>query len=276
MHLFSEMDMDAGVVHPLAAGHAGLFTRRSPGKPGPSEDAAVLLGLDGTRGILGIADGVGGHAHGGEAARTMVETLASFWRDAIPAGMDTQTAILGAIQAAHKTVLSWNVGAATTLVAVELQGRFEAEDGSGPAEHIRPYHAGDSMALVIGEGGEIRHQTVSHSPVGYALEAGLIDEEDALRHQDRHLVSNAIGLPDMHIEVGPSIALAPGDSVLLASDGLFDNFTMGAIAEHVRTGPLGETLDALVDDCRERMVSPRPDQPTKPDDLTLILWRPSS
>ncbi len=37
----------------------------------------------------------------------------------------------------------------------------------------------------------------------------MLDEDEAMNHEDRHVVSNMIGAEDMHIELGPVVKLAP-------------------------------------------------------------------
>jgi hypothetical protein len=45
------------------------------------------------------------------------------------------------------------------------------------------------------------------------------------------------------------------------------------IAERMRRGPLAECAQRLVADARRRMTSPTAGEPSKPDDLTLVLFR---
>ncbi|MEN8164347.1 MAG: ATP-binding protein, partial [Acidobacteriota bacterium] len=42
---------------------------------------------------------------------------------------------------------------------------------------IRPYHVGDSQAVVCGQRGKLKLQTMAHAPVAYAVEAGVLDED---------------------------------------------------------------------------------------------------
>ena len=127
--------------------------------------------------------------------------------------------------------------------------------------------------LVVGQRGKIKLQTVSHSPVGYALESGLLEEEEALHHDQRHLISNMVGSAEMRIEVGSPIRLAPRDTVLLATDGLLDNLSLQEIVDGIRTGPLVGVVRHLVQNCGQRMREPEGDQPSKPDDVTFLLFR---
>ena len=138
----------------------------------------------------------------------------------------------------------------------------------------RPYHVGDSLALIVGQRGKLKLQMVSHSPLGYMVEAGLLKEEEAMHHEDLHIVSNAVGSPDMRIDIGPPVRLRPRDTVLLASDGLFDNLPSPEVLELIRTGSLPSVAGLLADECDRRMRHPAPGEASKPDDLTFVLFRP--
>ncbi len=129
------------------------------------------------------------------------------------------------------------------------------------------------MILVMGQRGKIKLQTVSHSPVGFAVEAGVIDEAEAMHHEDRHLVSNVLGASDMRIEVGSTLTLSPRDTLLLSSDGLFDNLHRDEIVERMRKGPLLEAARRLGQDSVRRMTRPVGENPSKPDDLTFVVLR---
>jgi len=132
---------------------------------------------------------------------------------------------------------------------------------------MRPYHVGDSEIWVVGQRGKIKLQTISHSPVGYALEAVLLSEDEAMAHKDRHIVSNLLGSDDMRIEMGSPVQLAAHDTLLLGSDGLFDNVDGETIVELVRSGPLEVAAAELAGLAQAAM------QRGKPDDMTLILFR---
>jgi serine/threonine protein phosphatase PrpC len=173
-----------------------------------------------------------------------------------------RTAILNGIERASQAVARLGTGAATTLTVAEIQ-----------EDVVRPYHVGDSMLLVVSQRGRIKFQSVAHSPVGFAFESGLLGESEALHHEDRHLVSNVLGARDMRIEIGPTLRLAPRDTLLLASDGLGDNLRLREIAERARSGPIGGCAERLVADARRRMTEPAAGEPSKPDDLTLLLFR---
>jgi serine/threonine protein phosphatase PrpC len=243
-------------------GTAAVYSARAPGKESPNEDAAALLGVNGRAGVLMVADGLGGLPAGEQASCLAIRELIAAIGESPADEPSHRAAILNGIERANETVGRLGVGAATTLAVAEIQGRT-----------VRPYHVGDSMILVVGGRGKIKLQTVCHSPVGYAVEAGLLDEREALNHEHRHLVSNVLGVPDMRIEVGSTVELAPRDTLLLASDGLFDNLHVEEIVERVRKGPLQQVMRNLAEDCRRRMNGGDDGQPCKPDDLTFVAFR---
>ena len=48
--------------------------------------------------------------------------------------------------------------------------------------------------------------------------------------------SNLVGDEENGIEIGPHLRLAPYDTVILGSDGLFDNLPIAEIVERARSG----------------------------------------
>lgn len=260
--IYLEQDMADADLHRIGLGEAVVHSSRSPDKQTANEDAAALIPFNGASGVLAIADGAGGLRDGAQASALAIEALKAAIHDAADADKDLREAILNGIERANQSVSALGTGAATTLAVVELQDHT-----------VRPYHVGDSMILLTGQMGKIKLQTISHSPVGYALQAGLLDETEAMQHEDRHLISNIIGSSDMRIEVGSTIELAPRDTLLLASDGLFDNLHLEEIVRQVRKGKLPAAAHALVNACRQRMTDAGDNRPSKPDDLTFILFR---
>ena len=245
----------------LPHGDAAVFCARSPLKRTPNEDAAVVIEVDDDRAILAVADGMGGQPDGDQASEIALETVTRVVREAGP-GTNLRVAVLDGFDAANQAVMQATAGGGTTLAVVEIA------DGIA-----RPYHVGDSVILIVGQRGRMRLQTVAHSPVGYAVESGLLEAADAMHHADRHIISNFVGTPEMRIEIGPPVSLQQCDTVVLGSDGLFDNLHTEEVVEIVRKGPLSEAVGALAESSLARMTKPRPDQPSKADDLTFILYR---
>lgn len=114
-----------------------------------------------------------------------------------------------------------------------------------------------------------------HSPVGYAIESGMLNETDAMHHDERHIVSNIVGSRAMHIDIGPSQPLAVRDTVIVASDGLYDNLHLDEIIQLGRSGDLRKRIIKLAELSTERMKQEDANQPGKPDDLTVLMYTPS-
>ena len=72
------------------------------------------------------------------------------------------------------------------------------------------------------------------------------------------------------------LRLAARDTLVIASDGLFDNVLQDEIVEIIRKGPLGEAVAELLTLARRRMEGEDADKPSKPDDFSAILFRPKA
>lgn len=259
---YQQENMRSAVTHAIADGSIFIFSRKSPAKERPNEDSAVILSCNKKRAMLAIADGMGGLPGGAQASAEALKQLNKRVSASCEDSEDLREAILNGVELANQSILNFSTGSATTIVIAEINGPI-----------IRPYHVGDSVLLVVGQKGKIKVQTVAHSPVGYAVEAGVIDEDEAMFHNERHLVSNFLGAKEMRIEIGSPIELAPRDTLLLASDGLFDNLTLPEITEMIRKGPLSDVANNLISQCEYRMQNRLENTPSKPDDMTFILYR---
>jgi len=257
---FLESDMTAPVQFVFPEGRVTAYCRRCPGKLEPNDDSAVVIRTASGAIVMAVADGVGGGPLGYKASAIAVQALADSL-SAIDTTRDLRPAILDAIEQANREILDLGVGAATTLSVVEIQ--------CGVA---RAYQVGDSMSLITGQRGVLKWKSTPHSPVGYAVESGLLDEADAMRHDERHLVSNLVGSRDMHIEIGPVQPLAARDTIILGSDGLFDNLHLDEVVHLGRVGAPVRRVNHLVNQANVRMESSSKESVGKPDDLSILLY----
>ncbi len=262
VRLFLEQELLEGAFFQIAGGVVALYSKRSPEKETPNEDAVAVIptGIDSA--VLAVADGLGGAPAGRQASSLAIRCLARAVEEAVSEDVAIRSGILNGFESANEQVLALALGAATTLTVVEFDGRL-----------ARHYHVGDSFSLLTGQRGKIKMQSIPHSPVGYAVEAGLLDEADAIHHEERHMISNVIGSADMRIEVGSAVELSPRDTLLVASDGLSDNLHMSEIVETIRKGSLDDITDNLARRARERMEGREDGEPSKPDDLTFAVFR---
>lgn len=265
-HLYLSQDMQNPLVESCLDGAVAVYSKRCPDKPSPNEDAAAVIEIGSDSAVLAVADGLGGGPDGERASRIALQSLRHVVQAAtarIPE-IPLRTCILEGIDAANDAVMKSARGGATTLAVAEIR------NGS-----FRPYHIGDSIVWLVSSQGRVKFESLPHSPVGYALESGLLTAEEAMHHKQRHLVSNVVGCKSMHIDVGPLVKLSKRDTVLLASDGLVDNLTLEEISRRAKRRKIGNAIRGLTRDATQRMLHPRPEIPSKPDDLTVVLYRPT-
>lgn len=259
--LVTTAEMTAPSLVQLERGTAVIFSAPSPDRTHDVNEDALGLFTVGETLVLAVADGLGGVPGSKHASRTALETFEQTLRTGTEQGKGPLESIMGGFEQANAAVIA---GAGeTTMVVAELSDR-----------KLRTYNVGDSAALVVGQRGRLKLQTLAHSPVGYGVAAGLIPEDEAIHHEQRHYVSNTIGSASMRIEVSAEVSLAHYDTLVLASDGLFDNLTPEEIAEIIRKGPLEEASAGLIAACTSRMLQSGGEHPSKPDDLSFILYRP--
>lgn len=262
MHRWTHRSEEGDALHEIVPGRIVVGYAGRPEGGGRCEDAVLVVGGPDDHYLLAVADGMGGGPRADDAAAQIVESLA----DRAQAARDDSTArvqVLDAIEEASEKIRAWGVGAATTVIVADVDG-----------DAYRTYHVGDSEAVVCGQRGRVKWQTISHSPVGYARASGLLGPSDAMVHEDRHLVDSMVGLEGMRVDLGERRRFAVRDTLVLATDGLFDNLSLDEIVARMRKGPLLAVGRGLVDLARKRMTSAAENQPGKPDDLAFILYRP--
>jgi serine/threonine protein phosphatase PrpC len=262
--LWLEADEALPVVESAGSGSCVVATRKSPDRDenAPNEDGAALVSWTPKGCVLMLADGLGGHGEGEFAADLVLSKIVRRLRREHGDPAAVQGAVIETLQKANLELIEREGAAGTTILVVTV-------DKAG----LRSYHAGDSELLVVGQRGKIKFQTVSHSPVGYAVEAGVIDRKEGFQHEDRHLISNYVGMEGMRVEMATAMNLSPRDTVVLGSDGLWDNLRVHEVAEVVRKGPLKVAAGELMRRVASRMAGDSKRIEGKPDDATVILYR---
>ena len=255
--------MDEPGLLELQHGSGIVFSTPAADKESGNEDAVAIIPLGKDALVLIVADGLGGLPAGATASRMAIECLVEALTQANLEEMSIREVILDGIEQANRAIMDMKNNSATTMVVAEIQGNT-----------LRTYHAGDSMIMLMGNRGKIKYSAIPHSPVGYALKSGLMDESEAMLDEEKHLISNYIGSPESHVEVGPVLKLSARDTLVLASDGLSDNLFENEVVEICRKGDLLKAARTLQTICRKYMVESAPDRVCHPDDLSFILYRP--
>jgi PPM family protein phosphatase len=165
-----------------------------------------------------VADGMGGHARGDVASRTVVETFRRHLEAGRPSSPEQ---VLDAIHSSNDAVraLSEAGEEGTAVAGTTLTGVALVDAGDGAGFHWMVFNIGDSRVYAW-DGRTLDQLSVDHSAVQELVDAGLIRPDEAERHPDRNVITRAIGADDV---VDPDVWLIPATGrqvFLICSDGL--------------------------------------------------------
>lgn len=194
-----------------------------------------------------VADGVGGN-EGGELASTLAVKCCTDYVARLHAKEPPEDLLAAALQYGNRQVLeaaSGREGAPGmgTTLTVALVGEREGKLYVG--------HVGDSRAYVISSQ-EIRRITDDHSITGELMKNGTITEDDAMRHPARNVLTMALGAQEPVRVSSYRENLAPGDVVVLCTDGLTSLVSSKEIVKQVREHRRDELAADLVNTANGR------------------------
>lgn len=184
-----------------------------------------------------VSDGMGGHAGGDFASRTVVDSVATMPILGDPA--EQMQALRRSILAAHDTILheikargGATIGA--TVVALMISDA-----------HFVCLWAGDSRLYRM-RGGQIEMLTTDHSIVAALVQDGQMTWDEAEHHPQSNAITRAVGVGDT-LELGKVRGpLDRGDRFLLCSDGLTKYAGFETLAGAMRDTPIEVVADKLM------------------------------
>ncbi len=199
-----------------------------------------------------VADGMGGHEAGEIASAIAVETIL-----ATDLALNIPEALGAAVLAANEAILHEAErqpslqGMGTTVVVLAW-----VED------EIFFTHVGDSRIYQLTDG-TLKQLTEDHSLVVELVKNGGLTADEAKNHPQRNILTRALGTKGLsNIEV-QTVSHAPGDKLLLCSDGLYSLLKDVELQEILSAVEPPQTIvDRLVDLANERGGN---------DNITLIL-----
>lgn len=225
-----------------------VAVRTDPGAVRSHNEDAVFA--DANLGVAILADGMGGY-NAGEVASGMATTrLAADLSRVISTGLahdgphafdaaEVERHIVNEVEAANFSIFNASqseptyAGMGTTLVMAWF---YDNRMSVG--------HVGDSRLYRL-RGHRFEQLTRDHSLLQEQLDNGMITPEEARFSGNRNLVTRALGAdPVVEVEIH-DFAVAPGDIVLLCSDGLNDMVDDDEIGLALRT--LGGNLQLAAD-----------------------------
>lgn len=191
-----------------------------------NEDACFVMLHDK---VFVIADGVGGGNSGEIASRTAVSQAANFVLDnpieSCKDENELKIYLQSCVDHINKNVYQKskahieNDGMATTLVMAYLS-----------KGNLYIINVGDSRAYIY-RNQQLVQITEDHTYVNSLVKAGLISEEEAKTHENRNMITRAIGLEETVDADFFKIALDKDDIVLICTDGLHGELSTNTIAK---------------------------------------------
>src|SRR5262249_34812213 len=203
-----------------------------------NEDAFLMMP---DRKVLALADGMGGHVAGHIASGIAVDFF-----EGVHYGLELDDAVTFANEAilarSHSDPqLGGMHPMGCTFAAIELRHTL-----------LKVAHVGDTKAMV-GRQGKICFDSYDHTQGQELLREGLIDKATAL--ELNHILNRCLGIdsmrPQRDVELS-SLILSPGDRVLLATDGITDNFfdddfSLRELGQLASTGSLTQAAELILE-----------------------------
>jgi protein phosphatase len=164
--------------------------------------------------VFVVADGMGGHVGGATASAVTIAEFTALLGTEVPSA----DAVAGAVERANNAILRLVdgdpdlAGMGTTLVGIVL-----IEEAGQPC--WLGFNIGDSRLYRFLDG-ELTRLSHDHSVVQELLESGEITAEEIPHHQDRNVVTRALGSDPGPVADYWLLAPHDGERFLLCSDGL--------------------------------------------------------
>lgn len=191
------------------------------------------------RNLFIVADGMGGHRAGDQASKLCISTMVDTVEHSVH--KTPVTIFEKAVSRANETVYlvaSENVefmGMGTTMVACTVEG-----------DTMYVANIGDSRLYLLRDG--ITQITEDHSLVWEMVKQGNLTESEARVHAQKNIITRALGTDEQVNADFFEVTVAPGDIVLLCSDGLsnmLDDEDMYYVVKHAQS--IAEAGNLLVE-----------------------------
>lgn len=218
-----------------------------------NEDNGIVLSGDespaGTRAVMVVADGMGGHESGEVASAIVVNCILSNLSEldlevTIPPG-GYREFLSNLVVNANSEIRQFatrhgkaNMG--TTCTSAILEG-----------ETFHFSHVGDSRAYLFRDS-QIFQITSDHSWVAEQVELGNITAEESRTHPRRNVITRALGI-DNQVKVDTkSIQIQKADFILICSDGLHGLVSDSEIQSVIENNKFQDVAESLINSALEK------------------------
>lgn len=193
-----------------------------------------------------IADGMGGKTGGKMAAEQVILTARQLFNQYDPDGDDGGILLQQIALEAHNLIrlsaIASEQSPHSTIAAVLLNS-----DGK-----CYCVHCGDSRIYKF-RGAELVHKSIDHSYVQSLVDHGVLSAEEATVHPQSNVLLSCLGTAAEPTIIARQLQrAAPGDALLLCSDGLWHYFTTEELGMVIDTLPPAEASRFLIRKARER------------------------
>lgn len=231
--------------HPDSApprARAAVETRQGPRER--NEDSHLLLP---EHGVFAVADGMGGLLNGHEASSACLAVVEEAAPELARLHADPGARQSGALTAALDQLVV-RASAAVARLAAERGGRMGCTLTLAVVgeNRVMMAHVGDSRAVLI-HGGSSRVLTDDHSVAALRVRMGRMSEAEAALSPLRNRLYQAIGVTEQPEPDVLSLDLAPGDRLVLCSDGVWEPLQSTELGALVHGVPLDDAPARLVD-----------------------------
>jgi len=200
--------------------------------------------------LMALADGLGGHAGGAQAAEGLVQSVAKAFQKMnqgpIP---DPYAFLVLAILAAHRVINSRSrragnkeLSARTTCVLCLVQNGYAYWAHVGDS---RLYHFRDGTLLT---------RTTDHTTTEQLQQDGVLNTDSRNYRKIKGQLLQAVGGPRRpRVSVGPETRLQNGDTLLLCSDGLWGAIKDDELTRYLSRNDIEEVVEDLLIKAENRM-----------------------
>ena len=204
--------------------------------------------------VFAVADGMGGHSAGEVASAAVAKRLAELGGKLNVTEDDIDSVLGDAVEDIEIDAGETDLGAGTTVTGVSIS----TEDQ--PTWKV--FNIGDSRVYQYFKGA-LSQITVDHSVVQHLIDTGAITEEEAEVHPHANVITRAVGFNEAPIPDYTSLALIPGQRLLICSDGLTKELTEVGIQHFLAT-------QATAEDAARTLVAQAIDNMGR-DNVTVIV-----
>jgi protein phosphatase len=197
-----------------------------------------------------VADGMGGHQAGEVASHIACEAASDYMKN--HADETNITSLLrGCILAAQSAIIEAaeqnssykGMGTTATMIFIRERNLYFAHIGDS-----RLYHFKNS---------KLEQCTSDNTLVNEMVKEGKITAEEALNHDMKHVLTQALGtVKEIHPELAATgLAIEPGEIFFLCSDGIYDVLLPDEIERLLNMGSPGLAMDCIKALCTQRKAS---------------------